>query len=136
LPLRVIARDDLGIRTLRVVHSRPGQAPSILPLRLTSPLPTEDTVETHFDLRPLQLQSGARITFHAEAVDAFDLPAPAGQEPSEQVDSPGGGPGQVSPVTQASQAVRPAGEVGQIGLSAFRHIESLSTEQKRKELSA
>jgi hypothetical protein len=136
LPLRIIARDDLGVKTLRLVHSRPEEGPAMFLLPLSTSLPTDETVEMVWSLAPLGLQSGDRISFHAEAVDAFDLPNPAGEaSPENSPQSPEeAAAADVPPAVQASRAVRPPGEVGQVGLSAYRNIEILSTQDKRREL--
>jgi hypothetical protein len=136
LPLRIIARDDLGVKALRLVHSRPGEGPTMLSLPLSSSLPTDETVEWIWRLAPLGLQSGDRISFHAEAVDAFDLPAADGETspPGVPVGPEDAAANDVPPAVRASRVVRPPGEVGQVGLSASRNIEILSTEDKRREL--
>src|SRR5690606_19352433 len=60
-------------------------------------------------------------------------PAPSAGSPEEEA-AEAEAAADVPAAVQASRAVRPAGEVGQVGLSAYRNIEILSTEDKRREL--
>ena len=86
LPLRVIARDDLGLTELRLRHTdaiapldtadgdvTPAPdtpAAETVPLPLSAPRSVEEAVATTWRLGPLELSPGARLTYWAEAVDA------------------------------------------------------------------
>ena len=112
VPLRVIAQDDLGLAALQLRHTdqvvteeEPPSAETVS-LELTSSLPTDLTHEEDWQLGPLGLSPGTRITFWVEAVDACDV--------GIEADSP----------------------AGQVGTSARRHLTVLSSEDKHRELAA
>ncbi|MEZ6053522.1 MAG: hypothetical protein R3C02_19370 [Planctomycetaceae bacterium] len=111
VPLRIIAQDDLGLTGLRlrytdqVVHEEAPNA-AMTALELSTSLPTEETNETDWQLKPLALSPGTRLTYWVEAVDACDV----GLESDESA--------------------------GQIGTSAQRYLDVISTEDKQRELAA
>lgn len=76
VPLRVAARDDLALRELRV-RFRPAEAGEDagenLPLPLPPGHPDHASAELAWSLVELKLSHGARIVFHAEALDEYDL---------------------------------------------------------------
>ncbi|MGE0379107.1 MAG: hypothetical protein AB7Q45_27205, partial [Planctomycetaceae bacterium] len=126
LPLRVMARDDIGLSDVRLRHTDAPESPAetagstegeeaatrgsssaqTIPLPISSAGSVEETVETTWKLGPLELAPGVRLTYWVEAVDACD------------------------------RAVRPGEAAGQVGSSARRHLDVISETEKRRELAA
>lgn len=82
--VRTVAKDDLGIRDIRLVYSRDDHAaagPQVIPLKAGEDRPLEQTAEYPWALSGLSLSEGTRLTFHTEATDDFELAdlLPAGQ---------------------------------------------------------
>ncbi len=77
LPLRGIAKDDLGLTGVRLAYQREGtEDVALLPLASYDRNPTEDRVVETWPLESLKLSPGARLQFRMEATDAFDLGPP------------------------------------------------------------
>lgn len=76
VPLIVGAKDDLGLKEMRVKY-RIGEDPKTpamtIPLFSGDDRPTQHRVEYEWELAGLQLQPGMVVTFHAEALDDYDL---------------------------------------------------------------
>ncbi|MBW3541670.1 MAG: hypothetical protein KY476_15485, partial [Planctomycetes bacterium] len=76
IPLRISARDDLGLKLVRLVY-RIGDSPDIAAsgrvLAEPSERPLELLVSESWRLAELSLGPGVSVVFHAEAVDWFDL---------------------------------------------------------------
>lgn len=82
LPLSVFARDDLGLREVRIQYRVSAattegavndQTTTMLPLFNGTERPLELELKHEWDLAPLSLQPGSLIVFHAEAIDECDL---------------------------------------------------------------
>jgi hypothetical protein len=78
VPVRTIARDDLGLREVRLVYkveSTEGSDEQVLPLFQAEgdERPLAQTAEHLWKLADLHLKANARIVFHTEATDDFDL---------------------------------------------------------------
>ena len=76
IPVRVSAKDDLGLTKLRLHYSlkdQPDQPHRELPLALDDNLPTQQAAEFHWNLEELGLSAGNQLVFFAEAVDAYNL---------------------------------------------------------------
>ena len=86
LPVTVSAKDDWGLRELRLrfhVGDTPEERASTLPLATESPQSEHRRVAIMWPLASLSLSEGMRIVFHAEATDWFDLGLPhVGKSPS------------------------------------------------------
>jgi len=80
-----------------------------------------------WSLASLGLVDGDQITYHAEAIDAFDLPRPAQQPPGEGLSEEAAEIGDLS---------HPLAGIGQVGISAYRRIDVISSDQKRRELAS
>jgi hypothetical protein len=85
LPVTATAKDDLGLREMRLrfhlgdVSATPD---ATIPLASDLPRPQHHRVSLNWNLRELPLSEGMRIVFHAEATDWFDLgPAHVGKSP-------------------------------------------------------
>lgn len=83
--VRTVAKDDLGLKEIRLVH-RNGDAPlndkvtekdkvkaKSISLFDGKGRPQQQTVEYKWNLADLKPQSGARIVFHTEATDDYDV---------------------------------------------------------------
>lgn len=86
LPVRTVARDDLGLREIRLVFRREEDEPTkatAIGLFDGEGRPRERTVDYAWNLSELGLTDGMRIVFHTEATDEFDLTEvyPAGKAP-------------------------------------------------------
>ena len=127
VPLRIVARDDLGIASLNLVHSHPDGPPERLALQTAQERPTEDVVELVWSLGPLGLKAGDRLTYHAEAVDAYDLHREGESYPRRE------GAGFLEATDLGAGPSRPA---GQIGVSARRHIDVVTRDEKAEELAS
>jgi hypothetical protein len=78
VPLRTIARDDLGLREVRLVYkveTAGGSEEQVLPLFQADgdDRPVTQTAEHLWKLADLHLKGHAKIVFHTEATDDFDL---------------------------------------------------------------
>lgn len=107
LPLRIVAQDDLGLAHVDLRYTiEPGDPADVRQssLPLSSPLPTDEIIDTLWDLSELNLTAGARVAFWAEARDAFRPLSPASSPP------------------------------GQMGSSSHRHLWVVSAADKRREL--
>ena len=75
VPLRVVARDDLGVQKMRIVY-RVGLSEDseqvTIPLESFVEMSEESIVDHTWSLDELQPPQGTRILFHAEATDHFD----------------------------------------------------------------
>ena len=78
VPLRVTARDDLGVRDVRLRFrwSESEEPAGALPLHEGADRLQQVAAEHEWALAPLSLQPGMRLTIHAEATDDFDLGPP------------------------------------------------------------
>jgi len=91
VPLRTIARDDLGLKQVRLVYkveSAEGtDEQTVLLFVAGRPLPLTHTAEYQWQIADLKCPAGARIVFHTEATDEFDLSAefPGGKAPPPHV---------------------------------------------------
>jgi hypothetical protein len=100
VPVRTVARDDLGLSSMRLVYKiEPAETAEEQDLSLFAPalfapgrepggeLPLAHTAEYQWRLTDLRCQPGARIIFHTEATDEFDLSAefPKGKAPAPHV---------------------------------------------------
>lgn len=76
VPLIVGAKDDLGLKEMRVQY-RIGEDPktpaTTIPLFSGDDRPTQQRVEYEWELADLNLEPGMLVTFHAEALDDYDL---------------------------------------------------------------
>ena len=87
VPLRTIARDDLGLKQLRLVYkveTSEGTDEQTISLFLAGrTLPLTQTAEYQWKIADLKSQPGGRIVFHTEATDEFDLSTefPGGNAP-------------------------------------------------------
>ncbi|MSR58197.1 MAG: hypothetical protein EXS05_11035 [Planctomycetaceae bacterium] len=82
--VRTVAKDDLGINDIRLVFRRDDKeaaGPQVIPLKVSDDRPLEQTLEYPWTLSELSLNNGARLVFHTEATDDFELTnvLPAGQ---------------------------------------------------------
>ena len=79
LPVTATAKDDLGLRDMRL-QFRLGDASATpeatIPMASALPRPQHHRVSFVWNLRDLPLSEGMRIVFHAEATDWFDLGPP------------------------------------------------------------
>jgi hypothetical protein len=79
LPVTATAKDDLGLRDLRL-RFRLGDASATpegtIPMATDLPRPQHHRASLVWNLRELPLSEGMRIAFHAEATDWFDLGPP------------------------------------------------------------
>ena len=100
LSIRTVAKDDLGLKSMRLIH-RIGLEPA--PVDKTagtgtppgtelfdgSGRPLQQSVDYKWDLAPLSLEPGARVVFHTEATDDYDValgpPAHIGRSVSRTV---------------------------------------------------
>jgi hypothetical protein len=85
LPVTATAKDDLGLRDMRL-RFRLGDASATpdltIPMASELPRPQHHRVSLVWNLRELPLSEGMRIALHAEATDWFDLgPAHVGKSP-------------------------------------------------------
>lgn len=90
LPVRTIARDDMGVKEIRLMFRREeDEAAKAATIRLFGgeSRPKEQTVDYVWNLADLNLTDGTRIVFHTEATDDFDLTDvyPAGKAPPPHV---------------------------------------------------
>jgi hypothetical protein len=79
LPLTATAKDDLGLRDMRLrfrLGDSSAAPEATIPLASDLPRPQHQRVSQIWDLRALPLSEGMRIAFHAEATDWFDLGPP------------------------------------------------------------
>lgn len=88
--VRTVARDDLGIKEIRLVfrlESGGEAAPQTILLKAGSERPLEQSVDQTWSLGDLELTEGTRIVFHTEATDDFDLTdvLAAGKPPAPHV---------------------------------------------------
>jgi hypothetical protein len=108
VPLMIIVRDDLGLAELRLRYrehgSSPDEAAQTHPLPVPDDRSLEEGMPTTWELAPLALSEGARLTFWVEAVDKCDLNA------------------------------KPGEPAGQVGTSAQRHLTVISESEKQREL--
>ncbi len=80
VPLRIVAKDDLGVRAIRLVYRSTADGtdsdtanPHVISLFEEQTLPQHQDAEFELDLAPLKLQPGDTVVLHAEATDAYDL---------------------------------------------------------------
>ncbi len=76
VPVRVLARDDLGLREIRLQYKlgNDSKTPLIpVPLFSTTDCPEKYTAEFRWDFTKLNLKPGQQIIFHAEALDEYDI---------------------------------------------------------------
>ncbi len=76
VPIIVGAKDDLGLKAIRLQYriSSDESSPLVMvPLYSPDDRPLEHRVEHAWELSGLNLKPGMEITFHAEALDDFDL---------------------------------------------------------------
>lgn len=90
VPLRTVARDDLGLKEIRLVHHAEAEAAEQGKTTVLSggeSRPREQSVDYVWRLAELDLSEGTRIAFHTEATDDFDLADvfPAGKTPPAHV---------------------------------------------------
>lgn len=91
VPVRTVARDDLGLKQIRLAYKvEPAEGveeESISLFLAGDELPLAHTAEHLWKIADLQPQAGARIVFHTEATDEFDLSAesPRGKSPPAHI---------------------------------------------------
>ncbi|MCA9069850.1 MAG: hypothetical protein KDA84_13045, partial [Planctomycetaceae bacterium] len=76
VPLIVGAKDDLGLKEMRIqyrVGEDPKTPPITIPLFSGDDRPKQHRVEYEWELADLKLKPGMIVTFHAEALDDYDL---------------------------------------------------------------
>src|SRR5262249_5717134 len=76
VPVRTVARDDLGIKEIRrvfKVESSDAEEQTVSLFAAGSELPASQTAEYTWKISELRPRAGARIVFHTEATDGFDL---------------------------------------------------------------
>ncbi len=82
IPLRFVAKDDLGLNQVRMRHQilEPGKSelskPVEIPLATLEKRPLQHVQEHTWLLEPLQLAVGTQVQLHAEATDYCDLGQP------------------------------------------------------------
>lgn len=75
VPVQVQSQDDLGLATITIRFQVDDRAPQEIPLFAGQSRPQELTVEHLWNLAPLELTPGSRVTFFAEATDDYINPA-------------------------------------------------------------
>lgn len=79
IPLRVVAKDDLGVRDVRLRYTPgdtdPGSGRLLVRQETPAeaPRPQQFAAEYRWELSPLRLPSGTRIVYYAEATDEYNL---------------------------------------------------------------
>lgn len=76
LPVKILAKDDLGLRSVRISYTLNEDPAQVLIPLITHDDPEPLTLATPdylWKLADLKLKSGDRIVFRAEAIDAYDL---------------------------------------------------------------
>ncbi|MDB5391144.1 MAG: hypothetical protein JWM11_6790, partial [Planctomycetaceae bacterium] len=79
VPVRFVAKDDLGLRAIRMQYTTQATDAAELSAQVEVPLsalknrPTHHTEDYIFHLEPLKLTPGMKVQFHAEATDEYDL---------------------------------------------------------------
>lgn len=78
LPMSVLARDDVGLREVRLsVSNPPGSVgESLYPLAVGPDFPSEAHLSTEFSIEGLSLDPGRIVQVRAEALDAWDRGEP------------------------------------------------------------
>ncbi|MGE5192400.1 MAG: hypothetical protein ACM3U2_07835 [Deltaproteobacteria bacterium] len=91
VPVRTIARDDLGVREVRLVYkvepAEGAEEQTVSLFRAGDELPLTRAAEHRWKIADLHPRPGSRIVFHTEATDDFDLSAdfPGGKAPAPHV---------------------------------------------------
>lgn len=78
IPLRVVARDDLGLKAVGIRYGfgeSVDEDDAVIPLVAGADEPQQLALDYNWSLSELALTQGTRIIFHAEAEDAYDLDA-------------------------------------------------------------
>ena len=128
LPITVSAKDDFGLREMRlrfhIGDNAEAAHTSTVPLATDLPRPQHHRVSFKWRLGDLSVSEGMRIVFHAEATDWFDL----GPTASPSVPRP--------PLTQRldNQAAIRAPAPVHLGKSASRILTIISAKQKEAEI--
>jgi hypothetical protein len=79
VPLRFVAKDDLGLRAIRMQYTTQltnaaDLSPLVeVPLATLTKRPLHHSLEHVWQLEPLKLTAGMKVQFHAEATDEYDL---------------------------------------------------------------
>ncbi len=91
VPVRTVARDDLGLTLMRLVYKiEPAETAEEQSISVFVPgreFPQAHTAKYQWQLADLKCPPGGRIIFHAEATDEFDLSSefPGGKAPPPHV---------------------------------------------------
>jgi hypothetical protein len=91
VPIRTVARDDLGLREIRLVYrvepAEGGAEETLSLFQAGDEVPLTHAAEHRWKIADLHPQPGSRIVFHTEATDDFDLSAefPGGKGPAPHV---------------------------------------------------
>lgn len=89
--VRSSAKDDLGLKDMRLLYkvepAAEGEPEGLIPLLSGDERPLAHTAEYLWKIAELHAAHGARIVFHTEATDDFDLSAefPAGKAPPPHI---------------------------------------------------
>ncbi len=74
VPLRVVARDDVGLRQIRLMYGVDDRDPASLLLFSAATPVSEHSANINWELAPLQLTPGSQVEYVAEAFDACPGP--------------------------------------------------------------